>query len=383
MADDQCAEDTNEQAEETSTDEFITVDSVMENDVEEVVDEQENEVVEIGASEDASKLEDSTKKDGVCQRWIQKICHMGASCERLHPTERLDTCAQFRWGECPRTDCTKLHFSANEEFQFYKTGALPVHKGDAKETGSKCESLPASHRNRRKKDTKKDLKFVCKAWLDDDSCLDKDKCESQHPKERLVSCKDYKDMVECPRGADCTSKHFTYSEELIFYRYNKLPEHAGDAKVVGAIFAGAKRKNGEKLRVGVCWTWRRGETCTKENCSLLHPAEEDRDKYPFEISHKICYKWRVGRCVNTDCIYKHPDTRLKVCQAFIKKLSCPRDTECSSLHMTRLEEKTFYRTGAMPTHQGDPMITSADDAAKSYYGKTGSKQTGRVSWFEV
>lgn len=387
MADDQCTEDTTEHAEEASTDEFITVDSVIENDADELVDEQDDEideVVENGASDDTSKPKDSTQ---VCMRWIKKNCHMGTLCRHRHPTERLNTCAQFRWGECPRTDCTKLHFSSNEEFQFYKTGALPEHKGDVKETGSKCKKIPAAYGNsgilKRKADIKKGLKFVCKAWLDDDSCPNKDKCESEHPKERLISCKEYKDLVECPRGEDCTFKHFTFSEELIFYRHKRLPEHAGDAKVVGAIYTGVKKKNGENMRAGVCLIWLRGETCTMENCALLHPAEEERDKYPLVKSNRICYKWLAGKCLNTDCLYKHPPTRLKICPAFMKKLSCPRDTECSNLHMTRLEEKAFYRTGTMPSHHGDPMIVTPDDTAKSYYGSTGSKQTGRVSWLEV
>jgi len=51
----------------------------------------------------------------------------------------------------------------------------------------------------------------------------------------------------------------------------------------------------EKIRSGVCYSWRRGECHRGEMCRFDHPPELKKAPL-FSISKGICYQWQEGTC---------------------------------------------------------------------------------------
>lgn len=51
---------------------------------------------------------------------------------------------------------------------------------------------------------------------------------------------------------------------------------------------------------------------------------------------------------------KQPEKRLNICRDYQNTRCCVRAAHCTRKHLTRDEESTFYKTGEMPEHRGEP-----------------------------
>lgn len=74
----------------------------------------------------------------VCPDWVDLVCNRGTRCKLSHPEDiqqpekRLNICRDFQNTKiCNRgNQCTRKHFTRDEESIFYKTGEMPEHRGE-------------------------------------------------------------------------------------------------------------------------------------------------------------------------------------------------------------------------------------------------------------
>lgn len=83
---------------------------------------------------------------------------------------------------------------------------------------------------------------------------------------------------------------------------------------------------------------------------------------------RVCRDWENMVCNRGDkCSYDHPPEieqpkeRLNVCRDFQNRDECSRKGRCRALHLNRIEESHFYKTGEMPDHGGDAKKVGSID----------------------